>query len=72
MNFYHTKFPIQIMRKTIFHFNLTKRIIVFVSNPENVKIYLNELKHFLSSCMYPEHAISRIFFSAKLQGLALN
>ena len=53
-------------------YNLAKRIIVFVSNPEKVIICLEELRQFLKECKHPEHAISKIIFNAKLQGPAPN
>ena len=53
-------------------YNLAKRIIVFVSNPEEVIIRLDELRQFLKECKYPEHLISKSIFNAKLQGSALN
>ena len=53
-------------------YNLAKRIIVFVANPEKVIIRLDELKHFLKECKYPEYVISKSIFSAKLQGPAPN
>ena len=53
-------------------YNLAKRIIVFVSNPEEVIIRLDELRQFLKECKYPEHLISKSIFNAKLQGPALN
>ena len=49
-------------------YNLAKRIVVFVSNPEKVIIHLDELRQFLKECKYPEHVISKSIFNAKLQG----
>ena len=53
-------------------YDLAKRIIVFVFNPEKVIIRLDELRQFLKECKYPEHVISKSIFNAKLQGPALN
>ena len=53
-------------------YNLAKRIIVFVSNPDNMITRLEELREFLKDCKYPEHVISQSFFNAKLQGPAPN
>ena len=64
----HILVPIQIIHNI--PFNLTKRIIISVSNQEKVEIHLNELQHFLLSCKNPEHVIGRGFFNAKLQGSA--
>ena len=49
-------------------YNLAKRIVVFVSNPEKVVIRLDELRQFLKEYKYPEHVISKSIFNAKLQG----
>ena len=51
-------------------YNLAKRIIVFVSNPEKVISRLDELRQFLQECKYSEHVISKCIFNAKLQGPA--
>ena len=64
----HILVPIQIIHNI--PLNLTKRIIISVSNQEKVEIHLNELQHFLLSCKNPEHVIGRGFFNAKLQGSA--
>ena len=53
-------------------YNLAKRIIVLVSNPEKVIICLDELKQFLKDCKYPEPVISKSIFNVKLQCLAPN
>ena len=53
-------------------YNLAKRIIAFVSNPEKVIIHLDELRQFLKECKHPEHVISKNIFNAKLQSTALN
>ena len=58
--------------KKIIPYNLAKRIIVFVSNPEKVIICLDELKQFLKEWKYPEHVISKSIFNAKLLGPAPN
>ena len=64
----HILVPIQIIHNILF--NLTKRIIISVSNQEKVEKHLNELQHFLLSCKNHEHVIGRGFFNAKLQGSA--
>ena len=51
-------------------YNLTKRIVVFVSNEEKIEYRLNELKNWLKSCKYPEKDINRAFRNAILQGPA--
>ena len=51
-------------------YNLTKRIVVFVSNEEKIEYRLNELKNWLKSCKYPENVINRAFRNARLQGPA--
>ena len=51
-------------------YHLAKKIIVFVSNPENTIICLNEFRQLLKECKYPEHVIS--IFNAKFQGPAPN
>ena len=53
-------------------YNLAKRVIVFVSNPEKVELRLKELKNYLIDCKYPEHIISKSIFNARLQGPAPN
>ena len=47
-------------------YNIAKTIIVFVSNPEEVIIRLDELRQLLRKCKYPEHGISKSIFNAKL------
>ena len=51
-------------------YNLAKRIIVFVSNPQKMNERLEELKQFLLKCDYPESVINKSFHNAKLQGPA--
>ena len=51
-------------------FNLAKRIVVFVSDPQIVEIRLNELEHWLLDCSYPKNLIKQAFHRAKLQGPA--
>ena len=51
-------------------YNLTKHIVVFVSNEEKIEYRLNELKNWLKSCKYPEKDINRAFRNAILQGPA--
>ena len=41
-----------------------------MSDPEKVKIRLEELKHWLKNNKYPDHVISNAFYNAKLQGPA--
>ena len=48
-------------------YNLAKRIIVFVSNDEKVKMRLKELKNWLKDCNYPDIFINQSFYNAKLQ-----
>ena len=47
--------------------NLAKRIIVFVTGPEKVKLRLNELRTWLKNNKYPDHIISNAFYNAKLK-----
>ena len=49
-------------------YNLAKRIIVFVSNEENIEYMFNKLKNSLKSCKYPENVVKRAFGNAILQG----
>ena len=51
-------------------YNLAKRIIVFVSNEENIEYRLTELKNWLKSCKYAENVINGASRNAKLQGPA--
>lgn len=51
-------------------FNLAKRIICFVSNEDNMKKRLNELREFLKDNNYPNEVIEKGIFKAKLQGPA--
>ena len=51
-------------------YNLAKRIIVFVTDPENVELRLNELKTCQKNNKYSHHIISNAFYNAKLQGPA--
>ena len=53
-------------------YNLVKRIIAFVSNPEKVIIRLDKLKQFLKDCKYSEHVISKSILNTKFQGPASN
>ena len=46
-------------------YNLTKRTIVFVTNPENVDLKLNELRIWLKNIKYPGHIISNAFCNTK-------
>ena len=52
-------------------YNLPKRIIVVVTDPEKVELRLNELRSWLKNNKYPDHIISNAFYNAKLQGPAL-
>ena len=58
--------------KNNIHYNLAKRITVFVSNPEIVIICLDELRQFLKECKHREHVISKSIFNGKLQCPAPN
>ena len=49
-------------------YNLAKRIILFVSDEENMNERLFELKTWLISCSYPLTIIEKALFKAKLQG----
>ena len=49
-------------------YNLAKRIIIFVTDPEKVELRLNELRILLKNNKYPDHIISNAFYNAKLQG----
>ena len=49
---------------------MAKRIIVFVNDPEKVKLITNELKTLLKSNKYSNCIISNAFYNAKLQGPA--
>ena len=51
-------------------YSLAKKIIVFVSNSKKMEDRLQELKHFLLKCGYPERIIDKGFFNARLQGPA--
>ena len=59
---YHTKANIP--------YNLAKRIICFVSQPERMEYRLNELRSYLKKCNYPESIIEKGIFNARLQGPA--
>ena len=48
--------------KNIIPYNLAKRIIVFVTNPEKVIIHLDKLRQFLKVCKYLEHLMSKSIF----------
>ena len=67
---YHSYHP----RSTIKNipFNLSKRIIVFVSNSQNVEYRLNELRQWLKDCNFPHSAIQQGIHNAFLQGPAPN
>ena len=51
-------------------YNLAKRIICFVTDPDRVKYRLHELKTFLQNCEYPDNVINKCFHNAMLQGPA--
>ena len=51
-------------------YNLTKLIIVFVSDEEKMNERLSELKAWLLSCNYRLTIIEKAFCNARLQGLA--
>lgn len=67
---YYSHHPIHI--KNNIPYNLAKRIIVFVSNPDKMNFRLNEMKSWLLNCDYPEKIIDKGFYNAKLQGPAPN
>ena len=48
-------------------YNLAKRIIVFVSNEENIEYMFNKLKNSLKSCKYPENVVKRAFGTEPLK-----
>jgi hypothetical protein len=51
-------------------YNLAKKIIVFVSDENKMESRLQELKHFLLACDYPEAVINKGIHNARLQGPA--
>ena len=51
-------------------YNLAKRIILFVTDPEKVELRLNKLRIWLKSNKYPDHIISNAFYNTKLLGPA--
>lgn len=51
-------------------YNLAKRIICFVSSPQQTENRLEELKSFLIKRDYPINIINKAFFNARLQGPA--
>ena len=51
-------------------FNLAKKIIVFVSDPELIQQRLKELEEWLLDCNYPFEKIQAAFHRAKVQGPA--
>ena len=65
---YHSAHPSQI--KQPIPFNLAKRIIVFVSDPDLIEMRLKELEKWLIDCNYPKSVIKQAFHGAKLQGPA--
>ena len=65
---YHSAHPSHI--KQTIPFNLAKRIIVFVSDPDLIEIRLKELEKWLIDCNYPKSVIKQAFHRAKLQGPA--
>ena len=56
---FRSAYPTHI--KDTIPFNLAKRIIVFVSDPQIVEIRLNELEHWLLDCGYPKNVIKQAF-----------
>ena len=46
-------------------YNLAKRVIVFVFNPDKIIIGLDEVTQFLKECQNPEYVITKGFFNAK-------
>ena len=65
---YHSAHPSHI--KQTIPFNLAKRIIVFVSDPDLIEMRLKELEKWLIDCNYPKSVIKQAFHRAKLQGPA--
>ena len=49
---------------------MAKQIVGFVSDEEKMNERLSELKTWLLSCSYRLAIIEKVFFNAKLQGLA--
>ena len=47
-------------------YNLARKIIVFITDPEKDKLRLNGLKTWLKNNKYPDHIISNAFCNAKL------
>ena len=65
---YHSDHPIHT--KNNVPFNLAKRIICFVSSPQQTEYRLKELKSYLIKRNYPINVINKAFFNARLQGPA--
>ena len=65
---YHSAHPSHV--KQTIPFNLAKRIIVFVSDPDLIEVRLKELEKWLIDCNYPKNIIKQAFHRAKLQGPA--
>ena len=65
---FHSAHPFHI--KQTIPFNLAKRIIVFVSDPEHMNFRLRELENWLLRCEYPKDLIKQAFHKAKVQGPA--
>ena len=65
---YHSAHPSHT--KDAIPFNLAKRIIVFVSEEEQIEYRLRELENWLLKCEYPLGKIRQAFHRAKLQGPA--
>ena len=63
---FHSAHPFHI--KQTIPFNLAKRIIVFVSDPERMKFLLGELKNWLLCCEYPKDLIKQAFAKVCLNG----
>ena len=51
-------------------FNLAKRIIIFVTDPEKMEFRLKELEYWLLQCGYPLKLIKKKIHNARLQGPA--
>ena len=47
-------------------YNLARKIIVFITDPEKVKLRLNGLETWLKNNKYPDRIISNAFYNAKL------
>ena len=53
-------------------YNLAQRIIIFVTDPEKIKVRLNKLRVWLKNNKYPDHIISNAFYIAQSKVLHQN